>query len=228
MTFWDNTLFELFEKGGFAMWPLLFCSILGLAVVLERLLVFLLHSSDQASFLQTLGPLVLANQIDEARRELTRWHTPLARLAETFLAHRDEDAGARRAWSERTGAEQLASLELRVYWLAIIAQLAPMLGLLGTVTGLVNAFHQIEVMGGAVQASDLAAGIWEALITTVFGLVIAIPALAAYHAFDGRISRLAVEMEWLLSYLEQWSRPKLLVATPMETALPPTGKSEKR
>jgi biopolymer transport protein ExbB len=86
----------------------------------------------------------------------------------------------------------------------MIAHVAPLLGLLGTVTGLVSAFHQIELKAGQVQPGDLASGIWEALITTVFGLVIAIPCMTAYHVLDHRAGAVALQMQWLAAYLDEW------------------------
>jgi len=76
--------------------------------------------------------------------------------------------------------------------------------LLGTVTGLVEAFHEIELRGGQVQPADLASGIWEALLTTVFGLVIAIPCVAAYGWLDRRVTSIALQMEWIVTYLDEW------------------------
>src|SRR3989338_4894271 len=92
----------------------------------------------------------------------------------------------------------------RLQALAAITHLAPLLGLLGTVTGLVTAFHQIEILGGTVQPNDLAAGIWEALITTVFGLVIAIPAMAAYHGFESSADQTARRMQFVISELDEF------------------------
>ena len=81
----------------------------------------------------------------------------------------------------------VAELEKHIYLLGIIAQITPLLGLLGTVTGMIQAFRQIEGLSGRVNASVLAAGIWEALLTTAFGLMVAIPSFAMYHYFNQRL-----------------------------------------
>jgi biopolymer transport protein ExbB len=86
----------------------------------------------------------------------------------------------------------------------MIGSIATLPGLLGTVTGLVAAFHEIEIQAGRVQPGDLAAGIWEALLTTVFGLVIAIPCLATYHLLDHRAGAIALQMQWMTAYLDEW------------------------
>ena len=85
-----------------------------------------------------------------------------------------------------------------------MAQVATLLGLLGTVAGLVSAFHQIELNAGQIQPGDLAEGIWAALLTTVFGLTIAIPSLLAFHFFESRIDRIENKMSFVVSYLDQW------------------------
>ena len=104
----------------------------------------------------------------------------------------------------REASEQIARLETRINWLSIIGTLAPMIGLLGTVIGLVEAFYQIEQQGGQVQPGDLASGIWTALLTTVFGLVVALPTLAAYHFLDNQIAALALRMAWVSSRINEW------------------------
>ena len=78
------------------------------------------------------------------------------------------------------------------------------MGLLGTVAGLVGAFHQIELKGGQVQPGDLASGIWSALLTTVCGLPIALPCLAAYHLLQSVAGRAALQMQWVTSQLDEW------------------------
>jgi biopolymer transport protein ExbB len=87
----------------------------------------------------------------------------------------------------------------------VLASLSTLMGLLGTVSGLVGCFQRIAAAGGQFQPGDLAAGIWEALITTVFGLVIAIPATALYHYFDHRVDGVTRRMSMMVSYLDEWS-----------------------
>ena len=97
--------------------------------------------------------------------------------------------------------------------MGLVAQISTLLGLLGSVTGLITIFHQVQVvqsLGGQVQPSDLAGGIWAKLLTTTFGLVIAIPCLAAYQIFESRVDSLSRQMAALVSYLDEW----LLAAKP--------------
>jgi biopolymer transport protein ExbB len=203
--FWDHTLVELFEKGGVCMWPLLACSILGLAIALERTLVFLWLRLDFARFVQSLEPLVRQGRFSEAEHFAQRHASPVARIAARWLALRHVSEKTRETVLEREGSQQAARLERRMNWLATIASISTLLGLLGTVTGLVGAFHEIELKAGQVQPGDLAAGIWEALITTVNGLVIAIPCMAVYQLLDHWAGSVAVQMQWIVAYLAEWT-----------------------
>ncbi|MFO0948880.1 MAG: MotA/TolQ/ExbB proton channel family protein [Planctomycetota bacterium] len=121
-----------------------------------------------------------------------------------YLDHLETSSAIRDDIVRREGMILLDHKGRRVHWLTVIGQLSPMLGLLGTVTGLVSAFHRVEMMGSRVQPSDLASGIWEALLTTVFGLVIAIPALAGRHYFQQKLDTMAQEFALLITYLDEW------------------------
>lgn len=203
---WDNTLWQLFEKGGFAMWPLLACSLVGTALIVDRVLVLWWHNANYDRFVNRIRPLVVDGRFPEAKRLLTRMASPLAFVTNLYLEHWESSAELRDKAITLAASRQIGRLERRMSWLAMIASVATMLGLLGTVTGLVSAFHQIEVQSGHVQPGDLAAGIWEALITTVYGLVIAVPCLAAYHLLDSRVGAMATELEWIVLQLDAWAQ----------------------
>lgn len=198
--FWDQSLLELFRKGGFAMWPLLACSILGIAIVLERSFYFARLRFAYGRFLAELKGLLQRKKRREAIAFCLKHANPVPHVAADYLKHVEDDA-VREEVLKKTGSYALEQIESRLRVLAALTHIAPLLGLLGTVTGLVSAFHQIELRGGQVQPGDLAAGIWEALITTVFGLVIAIPCMAAYHGFEGTADRIARQMQLIISEL---------------------------
>lgn len=203
--FWDNTLWQLFEKGGGAMWPLLASSILGLAVVLDRTFVLLWLGMNFQAFVNRFEPLIRAGKIEEAQRLLQSYRSPVAHVMAAYLAHLKTNPALREQIVSRVGSEQVARMERRMSWLGMNASVATLLGLLGTVTGLVGAFHQIELKSGQVTPADLAAGIWEALITTVFGLIIAIPCMAVYHFLDNRAGAVALQIQWIVAYLDEWT-----------------------
>jgi biopolymer transport protein ExbB len=201
--FWDQTLIGLFQKGGFAMWPLLVCSIAGFAIIVERALYFLRLRFNYNRFSHELKGLLVKRKIKEALVLCRRHANPVPRIAEQYLKNLNHD-NLRSEILKREGSFALEKVETRLRALAAITHISPLLGLLGTVTGLVAAFHRIEVLGGQVQPGDLAAGIWEALVTTVFGLVIAIPCMAAYHSFESAADRIARRMQFIISELDEF------------------------
>ena len=199
---WDQSLLELFKKGGFAMWPLLLCSVIGIAIMVERSIYFLRLRLNYERFVTELKALLSRKRMKEAVL-LCRTHPhPVPRIAGEYLKHLHEDA-LRDEILKRVGSSALEKVEARLRMLAALTHIAPLLGLLGTVTGLVAAFHRIELLGGQVQPGDLAAGIWEALVTTVFGLVIAIPCMAAYHGFESAADAIARQMQFVVSELNE-------------------------
>ena len=168
---WDQSLWQLLIRGGPVMWPLLASSIIGLALILDRLVSFAWHHERFSRFIRRLEPVVRAERWEEAAR-ICSGRGPFSHVAKAYLEQRSAPRDVRENVVQREGQIAIHRLERRLRWLAITGSLSPMLGLLGTVTGLVSAFHQIEILGGQIQPSDLAAGIWEALLTTVFGLVV--------------------------------------------------------
>lgn len=197
---WDQSLLELFKKGGFAMWPLLVCSILGIAIVIERGVYFARLRLPYGRFLRNLKAHLERGQIRQAIPFCLKHANPVPHVAAEYLKNLEYDA-LREEVLKKTGSYALEKIEAQLRILAALTHITPLLGLLGTVTGLVSAFHRIEVMGGQVQPGDLAAGIWEALVTTVFGLVIAIPCMAAYHGFEGVADRIARQMQLIIAEL---------------------------
>lgn len=185
------------------MWPLLACSVVGLAIILERAYYFFRLRLNYEQFAKELKALLSRKKLREALAFCRRSPNPVPGIAWQYLKHLETDA-LRNEILKREGSLALEKLETRLRALAAITHIAPLLGLLGTVTGLVSAFHQIEILGGQVQPGDLAAGIWEALVTTVFGLVIAIPCMAAYHGFESEADRIGRRMQFVLSELDEF------------------------
>ncbi len=204
MHVWGHTLRELFALGGVVMWPLLACSIVGAALIVDRTIALWRLRLSLTEFVAQLQPLVRCGQIERAEAICRSSDHPMAQIAGLYLAHRREPESIRATILRREGSLVLERLERRLRALSLVGHLSPLLGLLGTVTGLVGAFHQVELHGGQVQPDHLAAGIWEALLTTVFGLVIAIPATAAYHMFEHRVDTVAQQMQLVIAYLDEW------------------------
>jgi biopolymer transport protein ExbB len=188
---------DMFLKGGILMWPLLLCSITALAVIIERTLVYLIHRDKKKPLSAALEKWE-RRDAKAAARELERAKGPVS----TFAKHLFGLAAKTRTASDKTdvvvgakGDEILLHLNRGLHLLSLIERVAPMLGFLGTVTGMVATFYKICQITGAVSPAALASGIWEALITTVAGLAIAIPALAALHFMEAYVARTAEEMK---------------------------------
>ena len=201
---WGQNLSELFERGGPVMWPLLACSILAAALFAERVLVYI-------KLRVAYGPLLLDLKSNVDGRLLDDWVVvhessvkPLHRVVLSYLRTRRSEKAFRDQVVAREASQQMARYDRRLNWLGILTHATPLLGLLGTVAGLVDAFHEIEVRGGQVQPGDLAGGIWSALLTTVCGLSIALPCLAAYHLLQSVAGDVALQMQWVTSQLDEW------------------------
>lgn len=201
---WNESFISLFQKGGPIMWPLLFCSILALAIILERLIFFFRIRFNQQKFHQRLKALVTEGKVREAKAFSLSIGHPVAQTAAVYLDNLDQSDSLRQDLLRRDGSEQLQMVEKRLRTLSALAHLTPLIGLLGTVVGMVAAFATIEALAGAVNPGDLAGGIWEALLTTVFGLSIAIPCMAAFHGFESRADRIAREMQFMITTLDEW------------------------
>ncbi len=220
MTLWDHSLFELLEKGGMIMWPLLACSVVAFALVVDRTLAFVRARIPFDRVVEDLRESLAAGKLSDAL-ELCRAYprSPVAQAAEAYLGNLRAAPETRQTIVEREGERSLEGVESRLRGLSTIAQIATLLGLLGTVAGLVSAFHQIELNAGQVEPRDLAEGIWEALMTTVFGLSVAIPSFLAFHAFDSRVESITKRMEYVVSYLDEWtSKSRARRAAPSEAS----------
>ncbi|MDI6732627.1 MAG: MotA/TolQ/ExbB proton channel family protein [Planctomycetota bacterium] len=180
-------MLELFVKGGWVMYPILTCSVVALAVAVERALYFLrIRSNDQKLFEEVLNRLK-QGRIEEGIVVCALDRSPIARAMTVCLRNFHKGHAKIEKAIEHEGSKILAGMEKHFRILASIAQAAPLLGLLGTVTGMIKAFMKIEEVGGKVNAIALASGIWEALLTTAFGLIVAIPCLLLYFYFEGRV-----------------------------------------
>jgi biopolymer transport protein ExbB len=197
-------LYRMFQQSGPLGWPLLACSVLAVGVALERILVFFWRGTSYPRFVARLKEALADGGVSGARQMLGAERSPLARVAEAYLEHERSPNGLREEIVAREASMRLSDLERRVHWLSVIGSLAPMIGLLGTVLGLVQAFKQIESLGGQVQPGDLAEGIWTALLTTVFGLSVALPSLAIYHFLENRVGAIHLQMQWLTATLNEW------------------------
>ena len=188
----------LIEKGGPVMLVLLGLSVIALAIILVKLYQFARSRLRRTAF---IDPVIGALNHGDTRGALARLGespNPVARVMETAIETASDirlSEADRDAEISRVGAAEVRNLESFLRGLEVIANLSPLLGLLGTVIGMISAFAKLEGAGTKVDPAILAGGIWEALLTTAFGLCVAIPALAAYYLLEGRVDETRAAMK---------------------------------
>jgi len=187
-------MLEIFHKGGPLMYPILFCSVLALAIFLERLWTFFRVRRGTVALLREVEGLVHKNHIDEAVIICQRSGTPLARIFIAALRSSGRPREQIKTIVEEVGGREMAPLERYLGLLGTIATIAPLLGLLGTVVGMIEAFNVIASQGVGTPAT-LGGGISQALITTAAGLSVAIPTILLHKYLSSRADRLLLEME---------------------------------
>ncbi|HQI40310.1 MAG: biopolymer transporter [Ignavibacteriales bacterium UTCHB2] len=188
-------LFDIFLKGGIIMWPILLSSIIGLAVSIDRFLMLRKAKINVPAFMVRIRGFIKKKDISGAISYCIEEKSPVANIVRKGLNKYRYGHDRVKDAIENAGSQEISKLEKGLSVLASVAGIAPLLGFLGTVTGMIQAFMTIEELAGAANPSDLAGGIWEALITTAFGLIIGIPALALYNYFLGAVKKLVGEME---------------------------------
>ncbi|MEA1888777.1 MAG: MotA/TolQ/ExbB proton channel family protein [Pseudomonadota bacterium] len=191
-------MLEIFQSGGLLMWPLLFCSIIALAIVAERFWTLQKRNVAPAQLLQQVLDHEKGNRVSEDLLKLLVKSSPLGRLFAVGLVNRDHGREIMKEAIEEEGSIVVHELDKYLNTLGTIAAITPLLGLLGTVIGMIQVFTSItpEVMSqGIGDPTVLAAGISKALITTATGLSIGIPALMFHRYFKGKVHSLTVEME---------------------------------
>jgi biopolymer transport protein ExbB len=187
-------MWEIVRAGGPLMWPIILCSIAAIAIVAERLWTLHPQRVMPRGLLQKVWQLVENNQINDRVITALQQNSPLGRVLAAGLANRDRPREVMMERLEDTGRHVVHELERFLNTLGTIASVAPLLGLLGTVTGIIKAFNAIT-QGGMGDPRMLSGGISEALITTAAGLLVAIPALIAYRYLRGRVDRIVIDME---------------------------------
>ncbi|MCE2452175.1 MAG: MotA/TolQ/ExbB proton channel family protein [Nitrospinae bacterium] len=187
-------MFEFLARGGVLMIPLGVCSILALAIVLERTLNLRTKKIIQLDILQQVRDLVAENQVSDAMTLCRRYPSVMGRILLVTIANHDRNREELRSVVEDAGRQEVTTLDRNLGALGTIAAIAPLLGLTGTVFGMIRTFAIISEKGIA-HPSQLAGGISEALITTATGLVIAIPTLIFYNYFTNKADRLILEIE---------------------------------
>ena len=187
-------MLEMVIAGGIMMLPLLSCSIVALAIVIERFWTLQKKRVVPDNLVAQVWQWARAGSLDERRVQTLRAGSPLGRVLAAGLANRHRDRDSMKEGIEEVGRHVVFELGRYINVLGTIASIGPLLGLLGTVLGMIRIFSAVTKQGVS-DPSILAGGIAEALITTASGLVVAIPALVFYRYFNRRIEGFVVGME---------------------------------
>jgi biopolymer transport protein ExbB len=187
-------MWELVRAGGPFMWPIIVCSIAAVGILLERLWTLQRKRVLPQELIKKISQLAETNQVNPKVIEALEKNSPLGRVLAAALANRDRGRDIMMERVEDTGRHVVHELERFLNSLGTIASISPLLGLLGTVTGIIRAFNAV-MLGGMGDPRLLAGGISEALVTTAGGLAVAIPSFIAYRYLRGKVERIVVEME---------------------------------
>ncbi len=187
-------MLELVKAGGVLIWPLLLCSIISLAIIAERFWSLQTKRILSVDLVKKVWEWHKNGTLDVHHIEDLRRDSPLGRILAAGLVNRDHDRVVMKESIEEVGRHVAHDLERFLNTLGTIASISPLLGLLGTVVGMIKVFAVITAQGVG-DPGVLAEGISEALITTAVGLTVAIPSLMFYRYFRGRVDELVVTME---------------------------------
>ena len=190
LNMWDLSL-----KGGVIMIPLLILSILAIYIFIERAVVIRKAAREDRTFMDRIKDYIHEGDVDAALNLCKKTDTPYARLIEKGITRLGRPMNDVLVAIENVGNLEVAKLEKGFPWLATAAAGAPMLGFLGTVTGMVRAFYNMASAGTSADITTLSGGIYEALVTTVAGLVVGIIALFAYNFLVARVDGVVNQLE---------------------------------
>ena len=182
---------DLIAKGGPVMFILLGFSIFAFAIIFIKLIQFFSAALPRTNKIEEILSKLNGTNSKKLLVEIQKIKNPMARILEVVILTKSDrrfDKESREAEISRIISIEIRNLENYLGGLEVVASISPLLGLFGTVLGMIKAFLNLEKAGSQVDPALLAGGIWEALLTTAFGLAIAIPALAAYHLFENKIS----------------------------------------
>ena len=189
---------DLLTKGGPVMFILLGFSVLAFFIIILKLIQFSIVRVSNTNSIDNIISKLNKTNAKKLLSEIQKIKNPIAKIIEVVIITKNDrrfNRESRESEISRISSIQIRNLENYLGGLEVIASISPLLGLFGTVLGMIKAFLNLEKAGSQVDPALLAGGIWEALLTTAFGLAIAIPALTAYHLFENKISNAKDKMK---------------------------------
>ena len=196
-------MLEFLKQGGPTIYPLIACSIIVFAVVLERLFYFRKIKNNNFRMFKKIELMIIEGEITKAAHELKNERGPVAKIVAAGLAHYGQERPVIEEHIRVAGDHETHKLEKNLSILDIIASISPLLGLLGTVLGIIDSFNILGATAGMAAPSQLSVGIAAALISTAVGLIIAIPAMLCYSYFVNLVYQQTKEMnKWSVDLLD--------------------------
>lgn len=189
------SLFGIVAKGGILIVPIFICSVIVVAVAVERALAHKKLTTNRAKFMMSIRHPLMNGDILSAINECTVARGSIAAVVRAGLEKAQYGRERMKEAMEAAGNTQTYLLEKHLSILATLAGITPLIGFLGTVTGMIKAFMKIQQLSGNVNADVLAGGIWEAMVTTAAGLAVGIPAMILYNYFVHRVREFIFQME---------------------------------
>lgn len=205
------SLLDLALAGGWAMIPLLLLSAAGLYIFVERYLALKkAAAASSASFVDKIKSMVLAGDINGAKMLCAQTNSPVARMLQKGISRIGHPLKDIEAAIENVGKVEVSALEKGLSSLATVAGAAPMLGFLGTVTGMIQAFIAIAQAEGSVSPKLLSSGIYEAMVTTAAGLIIGLPAYVGYNYLVAKTNKVVHAMEYsAIEFMDLLQEPQV-------------------
>lgn len=192
-------MWDVIVKGGPIMVPLILCSIVSIAIIIERYIFFKKTNNNNLRLFKKYSRYIMMNDWTRAIRELKDERGPIARMFASALTYKNSSKNNLKEHLQTIGEQEIEKMEKNLVTLDVIAIISPLLGLLGTVLGIIDSFDILAVTAGAASPVQLSAGIARALLTTAAGLFIAIPALVFYTHFMKIINN-------RINEISRWSR----------------------
>jgi len=188
--------FSLFARGGPMIWVLVALAVLCLTVFLERVLYLHRGQIRAKAFIEGIKNILAKRRLVEALTVCEETPGPVAAVVKAALLHAEDSAESMRFHVQEAAVVELPVLERRLGAIAAIAQVAPLVGLLGTVLGMAGTFLAFEKGGNYAMAAALSRGMWQALLATAGSLMLAIPAHLAHHFLSSRVRAIVRDVEW--------------------------------
>ncbi len=205
-----NSIFDFMVKGGPIMIPIGLCSLIAFTVVIERLLSLRRRAVLPPELLPGLRPLLASNTNLQQALDFCKAHaSAAANVLSVAIKRLGEPEEQLEKHIQEAGEREAIVLRKRLRVLSVIGSVAPLLGLLGTITGMITAFQTVAASGEALGRTELLAkGIYEAMITTAGGLVVAIPVLVCYHWLSAKVDARVVQIDRLaIDFIEEFAEP---------------------